>query len=140
MLLVNGENVEILNSYFEISKKEFNEEYYGNLSLEFLLHNKKGYFQFFIDKPRNDNLNYYINKSYKCIPELDENNINDLEIYDTNNHYSLGDFENEMTVSFGVIENNKIHVSVLISEKYLSIDFDETIDIREQNRSKIVKY
>lgn len=138
MLLINGESAEILNSYFEISKKEFDEEYYGNLSIEFLLNNKKGYFQFFIDTPRNDNLNYYINRSYKCIPEMDENNINDLEIYDTNNHYSLGDFENEMIVSFGAIESNKIHVKILIAEKYILIDFNDAINIRQHNRSKVV--
>lgn len=137
MLLINGENAEILNTYFEVSKKEFDEKYYGNLSIEFILHNKKGYLQFFIDNPRNNNPNYYINKSYKCIPELDENNINDLEIYDTNNHYSLGDFENEMAVSFGVIENNKIHVRILIDEKNLLIDFDDTIDIREHNSLEV---
>ena len=120
MLLINGENAEILETYFEISKKEFDEEYYGNLSISFQLHNKKGYFQFFIDNPRDDDFNYYINKSYKCIPELDEDNINDLEIYDTNNHYCLGDFENEMTVSFGTIKNNKINAKILINEAYIN--------------------
>lgn len=129
MLLINGENAEILRAYFEIAKKEFEEEYYGNLSIEFQLHNKKGYFQFFVDSPGNDNLNYYSNKFYKCIPELDEKSINDLEIYDTNNHYSLGDFENEMIVSFGIMKNNKITVKILISEKYLLIDFEDIVDI-----------
>ncbi len=130
MLLINGENAKILETYFKISKYSFDEGYYGNLSIVFQLHNKKGYFQFFIDNPKNDSFYYYINKTYKCIPEDDHNSIYDLEIYDTNNFYDSGDFENEMTVSFGTIENNKINVRILINEEYVSIDFNDKVDIK----------
>ncbi len=134
MLKINGENAEILETYFEIPQKKFDMDYYGNLSIYFQLHNKKGYLQFFIDSPINDDFNYYSNKTYKCIPEHDENNINDLEIYDTNNHYSFGDFDNEMIVSFGNIENNKINVSILINEEYIFIDFNDKVNLRKNNK------
>ena len=129
MLMINGKNAKILETYFKISKRSFNEEYYGNLSVTFKFHNAKGYFQFFVDSPKNDDFNYYVNKSYKCVPELDKNNINDLEIYDTKEFYSYGDFENEMMLSFGNIKNNKIKVNILIHEEYILIDFNDKIDL-----------
>ena len=140
MLLINDENAEILESYFEISQKEFEEKYYGNLSVCFKWHNKKGYFQFFIDNPPDNNAKYYTNKSYKCIPELNENSINDLEIYDTNNHYSLGDFNEEMTVSFGTIENNRINVTIQINEEYLSINLNDKVDIQLNKTNGIKRW
>ena len=129
MLMLNGEKAKILKTCFEISKNSFNGEYYGNLSVTFQFHNVEGYFQFFVDSPKNNDFNYYVNKSYKCIPELDKNNINDLEIYDTKEFYSYGDFENEMILSFGNIKNNKIQTTILVQEEYILIDFKDKIDL-----------
>ena len=83
---------------------------------------------------------YYINKTYKCIPELDKNSIYDLEIYDTSNFYSFGDFENEMTVYFGTIEDNKINTKILINEEYVLIEFNDMVHIQEHNKSKDIKF
>lgn len=127
MLMINGEKVQILETYFKISKKNFSENYYGNLSVTFQLHNKKGYFQFFVDSPKNEDFNYYVNKSYQCVPDLDKNNINDIEIYDTNEFYDY--LDNEMFLSFGNIENNQIQVSILIHEEYIVIDFNDKINL-----------
>ena len=127
MLMINGEKAKILETYFKISKKSFNEGYYGNLSVSFQLHNKEGYFQFFVDSPKNDDFNYYVNKTYKCVPDFDKNNINDIEIYDTNEFFDY--LDNEMILSFGNIENNKIQVSILINEKYILIEFNDKINL-----------
>ena len=35
----------------------------------------------------------YVNKTYKCVPDFDKNNINDIEIYDTNEFFDYLDNE-----------------------------------------------
>lgn len=132
MLKVNGITAELISTRFSLLKYTKNKipvGYCGYLMIEFKLNNKNGYFDFYVDYIKSKEINKYENKKYHCIPLDNDFEINYLEVFDTNAFYSIGEFSNNMDVIFDNIVNDKIKVKVFIKEKFVSIIFDDYVDM-----------
>lgn len=132
MLKVNGKIAKIKNTKFILSNYIHNGEpsgYCGYIEVKFEINGKNGYFDFDIDGIKDKNISYYENREYCCVPNDNVNEINYLEIFDTNMFYDIGTFFNKMKVKFGKIEDNKIKVQIVIEETTVAIEFDDYINI-----------
>lgn len=132
MLKVNNVDAKIIETNFKFSKYTCNgipSGYCGFVRVTFEMNEKSGYFDFYVDNIPNQDVTYYINKEYYCIPEDNRAEINFLEIFDTQTFYDIGCFYNKMKVTFGDIYNNKIHAKIEIDEKVVSLSFDDYIEI-----------
>lgn len=132
MLKVNGNRAKILKTEFKFSNYTLNGQehgYVGFLSVSFEIQKKKGYFDFYVDNCWEKDITYFINKEYCCIPEDNADEINYLEVFDTNAFYDIGTFYNKMKVKFGEVEKNKIRVTIEIQEEIVSIEFNDFVEI-----------
>ena len=132
MLRVNGSDCKIVETKLKLSKYTINGKKYGYLGfiiVTFVYKDKSGYFDFYLDKTKENDISYYENKKYHCIPEDNDDEINYLEVFDTRQFYDIGEFEKEMIVIFGKFVDNKVKVKIIVDEKNTSILFDDYIKI-----------
>lgn len=132
MLKVNNIEAKIKTTEFKFSKYTYDglpHGYCGFIQVTFEVNDNNGYFDFYIDNIMDQEITYYINKEYYCVPEDNHQEINYLEIFDTDTFYDIGCFYNKMKVKFGDINNNKIKMNLIIDEEVVSLYFDDYVDI-----------
>lgn len=133
MLKINNIETEILKSEIRFSNHSTNgikDGYIGYIQIKFKIQNNNGFFGFYLNKISDKEISYYENKEYFNVPKYNNEEINYLEIADTNNFYDIHQYNNKMKVQLGNIEKNKIKVHIEIQEEFISIFFNDYLNIK----------
>ena len=123
MLKINDKNVDC------ISKKEIkviksivnkNEGFGIRINVIFTINNINGYFTLNFAHENNNDINKFINKTYKGNWYSDNGDIL-LEIFDTNNFVDF--IDSEVKLEFGDIDNNQIKMILSINDKLIKLEY-----------------
>lgn len=129
MLKINDKNVDC------ISKKEIkviksivnkNEGFGIEINVIFTINNITGYFTLNFAHENNNNINTFINKTYKGNWYSDNGDIL-LEIFDTNNFYDSEIME-DITIKLNY-ESEKIHALITLNDEYINLIYDDYLNL-----------
>ena len=127
MLKINDKNVDC------ISKKEIkviksivnkNEGFGIEINVNFTINNINGYFTLNFAHENNNNINTFINKTYKGNWYSDNGDIL-LEIFDTNNFYDSEIME-DITIKLNY-ELEKIHALITLNDEHINLIYDDLL-------------
>ena len=129
MLKINDKNVDC------ISKKEIKviksivnkKEGFGiSINVIFTINNIEGYFTLNFAHENNNNINTFINKTYKGNWYSDNGDIL-LEIFDTNNFYDSEIME-DITIKLNY-ELEKIHALITLNDEHINLIYDDYLNL-----------
>lgn len=129
MLKINDKNVDC------ISKKEIkviksivnkNEGFGIEINVNFTINNINGYFTLNFAHENNNNINTFINKTYKGNWYSDNGDIL-LEIFDTNNFYDSEIME-DITIKLNY-ELEKIHALITLNDEHINLIYDDYLNL-----------
>ena len=129
MLKINDKNVDC------ISKKEThviksivnkNEGFGIEINVNFTINNIEGYFTLNFAHQNNNNINTFINKTYKGNWYSDNGDIL-LEIFDTNNFYDSEIME-DITIKLNY-ELEKIHALITLNDEHINLIYDDYLNL-----------
>ena len=129
MLKINDKNVDC------ISKKELkiiksivnkNEGFGIEINVNFTITNIEGYFTFNFVLQNNNDINTFINKTYKGNWYSDNGDIL-LEIFDTNNFYDSEIME-DITIKLNY-ELEKIHALITLNDEHINLIYDDYLNL-----------
>ena len=129
MLKINDKNVDC------ISKKEIkviksivnkNEGFGISINVIFTINNINGYFTLNFAHENNNNINTFINKTYKGNWYSDNGDIL-LEIFDTNNFYDSEIME-DITIKLNY-ESEKIHALITLNDEHINLIYDDYLNL-----------
>lgn len=129
MLKINDKNVDC------ISKKEIkiiksivnkNEGFGIEINVNFTINNIEGYFTLNFAHQNNNDINTFINKTYKGNWYSDNGDIL-LEIFDTNNFYDSEIME-DITIKLNY-ELEKIHALITLNDEHINLIYDDYLNL-----------
>ena len=129
MLKINDKNVDC------ISKKEIkviksivnkNEGFGIRINVIFTINNINGYFTLNFAHENNNDINTFINKTYKGNWYSDNGDIL-LEIFDTNNFYD-SEIMADITIKLNY-ESEKIHALITLNDEYINLIYDDYLNL-----------
>lgn len=129
MLKINDKNVDC------ISKKEIkiiksivnkNEGFGISINVIFTINNINGYFTLNFAHENINNINTFINKTYKGNWYSDNGDIL-LEIFDTNNFYDSEIME-DITIKLNY-EFEKIHALITLNDEHINLIYDDYLNL-----------
>lgn len=129
MLKINDKNVDC------ISKKEIkviksiankSEGFEIEINVDFTINNIEGYFTLNFAHENNNNINTFINKTYKGNWYSDNGDIL-LEIFDTNNFYDSESME-DITIKLNY-EFEKIHALITLNDEHINLIYDDYLNL-----------
>ena len=129
MLKINDKNVECMSrKEIKIVKSIVNKsEGFGiEINVNFTINNIEGYFTLNFAHQNNNDINTFINKTYKGNWYSDNGDIL-LEIFDTNNFYDSEIME-DITIKLNY-ELEKIHALITLNDEHINLIYDDYLNL-----------
>lgn len=129
MLKINDKNVDCISKKeIKIIKSIVNKsEGFGiEINVNFTINNIEGYFTLNFAHQNNNDINTFINKTYKGNWYSDNGDIL-LEIFDTNNFYDSEIME-DITIKFNY-ELEKIHALITLNDEHINLIYDDYLNL-----------
>ena len=129
MLKINDKNVDCISKKeIKIIKSIVNKsEGFGiEINVNFTINNIEGYFTLNFAHENNNNINTFINKTYKGNWYSDNGDIL-LEIFDTNNFYDSEIME-DITIKLNY-ELEKIHALITLNDEHINLIYDDYLNL-----------
>ncbi len=129
MLKINDKNVDCISKKeIKIIKSIVNKsEGFGiEINVNFTINNIEGYFTLNFAHQNNNDINTFINKTYKGNWYSDNGDIL-LEIFDTNNFYDSEIME-DITIKLNY-ELEKIHALITLNDEHINLIYDDYLNL-----------
>lgn len=129
MLKINDKNVDCISKKeIKVIKSIVNKsEGFGiEINVIFTINNINGYFTLNFAHENNNNINTFINKTYKGNWYSDNGDIL-LEIFDTNNFYDSESME-DITIKLNY-EFEKIHALITLNDEHINLIYDDYLNL-----------
>lgn len=129
MLKINDKNVDCISKKeIKIIKSIVNKsEGFGiEINVNFTINNIEGYFTLNFAHQNNNDINTFINKTYKGNWYSDNEDIL-LEIFDTNNFYDSEIME-DITIKLNY-ELEKIHALITLNDEHINLIYDDYLNL-----------
>lgn len=129
MLKINDKNVDCISKKeIKVIKSIVNKsEGFGiEINVNFIINNINSYFTLNFAHENNNDINTFINKTYKGNWYSDNGDIL-LEIFDTNNFYDSQIME-DITIKLDY-ESEKIHALITLNDEYINLIYDDYLNL-----------
>ena len=129
MLKINDKNVDCISKKeIKVIKSIVNKsEGFGiEINVIFTINNINGYFTLNFAHKNNNDINTFINKTYKGNWYSDNGDIL-LEIFDTNNFYDSEIME-DITIKLNY-ESEKIHALITLNDEHIKLIYDDYLNL-----------
>ena len=129
MLKINDKNVDCISKKeIKVIKSIVNKsEGFGiEINVDFTINNIEGYFTLNFAHENNNDINTFMNKTYKGNWYSGNGDIL-LEIFDTNNFYASEIME-DITIKLNY-ESEKIHALITLNDEYINLIYDDYLNL-----------
>ena len=129
MLKINDKNVDCISKKeIKVIKSIVNKSEGCGIEINviFTINNINGYFTLNFAHENNNNINTFINKTYKGNWYSDNGDIL-LEIFDTNNFYA-SEIMADITIKLNY-ESEKIHALITLNDEHINLIYDDYLNL-----------